>query len=203
MTGDYLAAQTWAHRLPAGLKLLALAALSIGLLPVDDWRILALALGLVGAAYATLGRQALRRLGLFRPLLPIFVIIFGLQAYTSGWDHGASAVLRLVVMVMAADLVTMTTTMTALMAAIEPVLRLGRPLGLDPRKIALAVALVLRFVPVLLANWRAREEAWRARSRRRVPLRLVGLFLVETLRLADHVADALDARGYDRASRKT
>lgn len=203
MMGGYLAEATWAHRLPAGLKLVLLAALSIGLLPVDDWRVLALALGLVGAAYAGLGRRALGRLSLFRPLLPFFAVIFGLQAYTAGWEQGASAVLRLAVMVLAADLVTMTTTMTALMAAIEPVLRLGRPLGLDPRKIALAVALVLRFVPVLLANWRAREEAWRARSRRRVPLRLVGLFLVETLRLADHVADALDARGYDRASRKT
>lgn len=202
MMGGYLAETTWAHRLPAGLKLMLLAALSIGLLPVDDWRVLALALGLVGAAYASLGRQAFRRLSLFRPLLPFLLIIFGLQAYAGGWDQGASAVLRLAVMVLAADLVTMTTPMTALMAAIEPVLRLGRPLGLNPRKIALAVALVLRFVPVLLANWRAREEAWRARSHRRVPLRLVGLFLVETLRLADHVADALDARGYDRPRRQ-
>ena len=201
MMGGYLAETTWAHRLPASLKLALLAALSIGLLPVDDWRVLALALGLVGAAYAGLGRRALGRLWLFRPLLPLLAVIFGLQAYAAGWSYGASAVLRLAVMVLAADLVTMTTTMTALMAAIEPVLRLGRPLGLDPRKIALAVALVLRFVPVLLANWRAREEAWRARSRRRVPLRLVGLFLVETLRLADHVADALDVRGYDRPSR--
>ncbi|CEJ13779.1 Energy-coupling factor transporter transmembrane protein BioN [bacterium YEK0313] len=203
MMGGYLAETTWAHGLPAALKLVLLAALSIGLLPVDDWRILALALGLIGAAYASLGRRALGRLSLFRPLLPFLAVIFGLQAYTAGWGYGASAVLRLAAMVLAADLVTMTTTMTALMAAIEPALRLGRPLGLDPRKIALAVALVLRFVPVLLANWRAREEAWRARSRRRVPLRLVGLFLVETLRLADHVADALDARGYDRAERKT
>ncbi|MBN8944014.1 MAG: energy-coupling factor transporter transmembrane protein EcfT [Rhizobiales bacterium] len=199
MMGGYLARQTWLHRQPAGLKLIALAGVSIALLPVQDWRILALGLMLVAACYLALGGQAARRLTLFRPLLPLLVIIFGLQAYSGGWDQGASAVLRLVVMVLAADLVTMTTTMTALMAAIEPLLRLLRPLGVDPRKLALAVALVLRFVPVLLANWRAREEAWRARSQRRVPLRIVALFLVETLRLADRVAESLDARGYGQS----
>lgn len=203
MMGGYFARRTWLHRLPAWLKLVLLAGISIALLPVQDWRILSLCLMLVGGVYLTLGADALRRLTLFRPLLPLLAIIFGLQAYSDGWEQGASAVLRLVVMVLTADLVTMTTTMTALMAAVEPLLRLLRLMGPDPRKLALAVALVLRFVPVLLANWRAREEAWRARSRRRVPLRIVALFLVETLRLADRVAEALDARGYGQARRQS
>ena len=65
---------------------------------------------------------------------------------------------------------------------------------------ALAVALVMRFVPVLLTRWRAREEAWKARTRRRVPLTLVAAFLADILQLADHVAEALDARGFDTAA---
>jgi biotin transport system permease protein len=72
-----------------------------------------------------------------------------------------------------------------------------RPLGVNPRKMALAVALVLRFVPVLLTRWRAREEAWKARTRRRVPVRLVAVFLADILQLADRVAESLDARGFD------
>ena len=62
---------------------------------------------------------------------------------------------------------------------------------------ALAVALVLRFVPVLLMRWRAREEAWKARTHRRVPLRLVAAFVADILQFADGVAEALDARGFD------
>jgi biotin transport system permease protein len=52
-------------------------------------------------------------------------------------------------------------------------------------------------VPVLLANWQARAEAWRARTGRRVSIRLVAPFVAETLRLADQVGEALDARGFD------
>lgn len=197
MMGGYLGRATWLHRLPAGLKLLIVAGISLALLPVQNWEILGLCLAVVAGIYAALGRDALRRLGLFKPVVPLLVIIGGLQGFSSGWEDGASVMLRLLLMMLVADLVTMTTTMSALMEAVEPLFRLLRPLGVNSRKIALSVALVLRFIPVLLANWRAREEAWRARSRRRVPLRIVLLFLVETLRLADHVAEALDARGYD------
>ena len=67
--------------------------------------------------------------------------------------------MRLLAMLLLADLVSMTTTMSALMEVLAPALRVLRPLGVNPRKMALAVALVLRFVPVLLTRWRAREEA--------------------------------------------
>ncbi|WP_066514490.1 energy-coupling factor transporter transmembrane component T family protein [Bradyrhizobium macuxiense] len=202
MMGGYLSRVTWLHRLPAGLKLFTVAGMSIALLPIQDWRILALCLAVVVGVYGALGRDAVRRLSLLKPLVPLLAIIGGLQGLSSRWDEGASVVLRLLVMVLVADLVTMTTTMSALMEAVEPLFRLLGPLGVNSRKIALSVALVLRFIPVLLANWHAREEAWRTRSRRRVPLRIVVLFLIETLRLADHVADALDARGYGRAGRQ-
>jgi biotin transport system permease protein len=202
MIGGYLSRTTWLHRLPAGLKLLMVASMSVALLPVQDWRLLALWLAVVTGLYGTLGRDAVRRLGLLKPIVPLLVIIGGLQGLSSQWKDGGSVVLRLLLMVLVADLVTMTTTMSALMDAVEPLFRLLRPLGVNSRKITLSVALVLRFIPVLLANWRAREEAWRARSRRRVPLRIVVLFLIETLRLADQVAEALDARGYGRAGRQ-
>jgi biotin transport system permease protein len=202
MMGGYLTRATWLHRLPAGLKLLMVAGMNLALLPVQDWQLLALFLAVVVGLYAALGRDAARGLGLFKPVVPLLVIIGGLQGFSSRWEDGANVVLRLLLMVLVADLVTMTTTMSALMDAVEPLFRLLRPLGFNSRRIALSVALVLRFIPVLLANWRAREEAWRARSRRRVPLRIVVLFLIETLRLADQVAEALDARGYGRAGRQ-
>ncbi|MGN6307975.1 MAG: CbiQ family ECF transporter T component [Xanthobacteraceae bacterium] len=199
MMTDGLAPKTWLHRVPAGFKLACLALFSLLLLPVDDWRILAGVLATVLAVYAGFGRAGFARLALLRPLLPLLVIVGGVQALSSSWHAGAVVSLRLLAMLLLADLVSMTTTMSALMDVLAPFFNLLRPLGVNPRKMALAVALVLRFVPVLMTRWRAREEAWKARTHRRVPVRLVAVFLADILQLADRVAESLDARGFDTA----
>ncbi|MBS7697245.1 MULTISPECIES: energy-coupling factor transporter transmembrane protein EcfT [unclassified Chelatococcus] len=196
MISAYLARPTWLHRVPAGAKLIAVAAISIAVLPIADWRLLMFGLCIVLGVYATLGREALMHVTALRPLLPILFGIGLLQMWADSWEAAAVSLLRIVLMVLAADLVTMTTTLRALMAAVEPVLRPLRLFGLDPERLSLAVALVLRFVPVLLALWQAREEAWRARSSGRRPLRLVANFVAETLVMADHVSESLDARGF-------
>lgn len=200
MLTDGLVPRTWLHHVPAGVKLVGLALLSVLLLPVGDWRILAAVLAVIALVYAGFGRVGMARLKLLRPLLPLLVVVGGVQTASGGWNAGAVVTMRLLAMLLLADLVSMTTTMSALIEVLAPVLRLLRPLGVNPRKMALAVALVLRFVPVLLARWRAREEAWKARTCRRVPPRLVAAFVADTLQLADRVAEALDARGFDRSA---
>jgi biotin transport system permease protein len=195
---SYLARPTWLHRVPAGPKLAAVAILSLLVLPIDDWRLLASGLAAVVLVYGTLGREALQRITTLRPLLPVIVAIGAIQGLAESWPAGAVSMLRLVLMVLVADLVTMTTTLRAMMGAIGPLLRPLRHVGLDPERLSLAVALVLRFVPVLLAQWQGREEAWRARTSRRMPLRLIALFVAETLVMADHVAESLDARGFSK-----
>jgi biotin transport system permease protein len=196
MMTDGLAPPTWLHRVPAGVKLAGLASFSVLLLPIDDWRILAGVLAIIIMIYLGFGRVGVARLRLLRPLLPLLVIIGGVQAASSGWNTGAVVTMRLLAMLLLADLVSMTTTMSALMDALAPILRGLRPLGVNPRKVALAVALVLRFVPVLLTRWRAREEAWKARTHRRIPPRLVAAFVADSLQLADRVAEGMGlARG--------
>jgi biotin transport system permease protein len=202
MISDGLAPTSWLHHVPAGIKLAGLALLSVLLLPVDDWRILAGALEMIIVVYAGFGRAGMARLVLLRPLLPLLVVIGVLQAVSAGWNAGIVIVMRLVVMLLLADLVSMTTTMSALMEVLAPAFRVLRPLGVNPRKMALAVALVLRFVPVLMTRWRAREEAWKARTCRRIPPRLVAAFVADSLQLADRVAEALDARGFDSSARR-
>lgn len=199
MMTPYLARRTWLHGLPAGAKLAGLAGLSLALLPVTDWRVVTLCLAGTVALYASLGREALRGLAFLRPLLPLLVVIAVLQGATDTWQAAAAAAARLVLMVLLANLVTVTTTMQELMDALAPLLSPLRRFGVSPKKLALAVALVVRFVPVLLARWQAREEAWRARTGRRASVRLIAPFLAETLRMAEQVAEALDARGFEAA----
>ncbi len=201
MISNYLAGETWLHRVPAGAKLASLAVLSVAILPVDDWRALVAALAGVVLLYASLGKEAFKRLAMIRSFAVFLAIIAVLHLLAGTWQEAVAAVARLVMMILLADLVSMTTTMQAMMAALTPVLTLLRPFGLNPRKLSLAVSLAIRFIPVLGANWQARSEAWRARTGRRPSFRLLGPFIADTFRMADHVAEALDARGIARSRR--
>jgi biotin transport system permease protein len=197
MISGYVSRQSWLHRVPAGVKLLAVAAISIAMLPVADWRILAAGIVLTVGIYASLGREVLRRLGLLRPLVPILIAIAVLQAWFDSWPVAAVSVSRILLMVMVANLITLTTTMQDMMAVLSPLFMPLRFLKVNPRAPALAIALVIRFVPVLMLAWQEREEAWRARTGRRGSLRLIPSFITETIRMTDHIAESLDARGFD------
>jgi biotin transport system permease protein len=192
----YLTQKTWLHRISAGYKLLALAVISIGFTQLADWRSLLVATLAVLTLYLLTILGHWSRLRLYAPLLPLLIGLGALQAYASGWEMAVASVTRLVAMILLADLVTATTPMLAMMDALAPVLRPLRRIGVDENQVSLAVALVIRFMPVLLNEWTQRGEAWRARTGRRPPLRLLAPFAADIIRLADHVAEALDSRGF-------
>jgi biotin transport system permease protein len=61
--------------------------------------------------------------------------------------------------------------------------------------ISLAIGLVLRFVPEIAARYEGLKEAHRARG---LPVRLsqiLGPLIISTLKDADSIAQAIDARG--------
>lgn len=194
MISSYISHQTWLHRLPAGLKLLCLALCTVMLLPLDHWFGLVAPLMLAAVLYATLGHPGLKRLLRLKSLLPIVLGIGLFQALLTSIDSALLTIFRILVMVMLADLVSITTTMQQMMRSLHPVLRPIRFLGVDTQKLSLMVALVIRFVPLLLSLWHAQSEAWRARANRSGGVRLIAPFVRETLRLADHVSEALAAR---------
>ena len=195
MISLYLARRTWAHGLPAGLKLAVLALVSLLVTPSDSLPVMAgLAAGVL-ALYVALGREALAQVALLRPVLPLLVILFALHAWSGDVRLGLVAVLRLVAMMLLANAVTMTTRMDEMMDVIEPLLRPLALVGIAPRTVALAVAMMIRFVPLLFALWEALNEAYRARTGRRGGWRLLAPFCIQTLRLSHHAAEALSARG--------
>lgn len=195
MIGAPLSKQTWLHHLPAGFKLLFIAGATVVFFWIKDPSVLLASLALVLLVYFALGREAVLRLKLFRFMLPILIIVGLFQFFASGPADALATVSRLALMVLLADLVSMTTPMMAMMDAFLPVLRPLRHVGLDPSQLALAFALVIRFVPVLLDDWLRRREAWRARGGSRGSWRLVAPWIAGLLRIADHIAEALDARG--------
>ncbi len=191
-----LPVQSWAHRLPAAGKFAGLAVAMVGLMRLASVPGQAAALALVAGLYLSLGGAAARAgLAALRPLVWVVAVLLVWHLWRGEARLGLVFALRVFVMVGLANFVTLTTPLPEIIAVIE---RLARPLawfGLSPRLPAMAVALVIRFVPVLRARHASLAEAWRARSPRRPGLRIVAPLAFSLLDDADHLADALRARG--------
>jgi biotin transport system permease protein len=184
------------HRWPAGAKLAALCGFTVLLFALASPVALAACLAAITALYLP-GGAAFLRLGarLLWPLWP-FVAIVGLWHLWSGDGPGGLAViLRLLTAVAAANLVTMTTRLSDMIAVIEGLAAPLARLGLPPRTLALAIALMIRFIPVLSDRLSQISESWRARSPRRPGWRILTPATLAALDDADHVAEALRARG--------
>ncbi len=187
--------RTVLHRWPAGVKLALLAAASLLLFRLPPAGLALAALALAGI-YLALGRD-LARAGL-RALLPLwpFVLVLAVwHAFGGTLALGGLLILRMMLAFAAANLVTLTTSLSEMIAVIERLLSPLRRLGLDPRAVALAMALVIRFAPLLLERQRGIAMAWRARSHRRPGWRTALPLTLSALDEADQVAEALRARG--------
>ncbi|MEN9411287.1 MAG: hypothetical protein RL216_3261 [Pseudomonadota bacterium] len=188
--------ETPLHRLPAGLKLALLCAATVALFRIDTPATLAAIAAALAALHLALGRaiavQALRQL---RPLWPFLALLALWHGWTGDLTQGTAIALRLITAVACANLVTMTTRLTDMLATLD---RLATPLaraGLPTRRLTLALALTIRFIPVLADRIDAIRTAWSARSARRPGWRILVPATLAALDEADHVAEALRARG--------
>jgi biotin transport system permease protein len=196
--------ETRAQGWPAGAKLLALCLASVALFAADDLRLQAGAATFVLGLYALPGavflRHGLRRLW---PLWPFVVLVLVWHIVTGAPREGAIISLRMLSAVGLANLVTMTTPLAAMMEVVGRLLRPFGWLGVNLRAIEVAVAMVIRFTPVLAQKGAALSMAWRARARGRVGWRVILPFMVLALDDAEHVAEALRARGGIEVDKKT
>lgn len=200
MNGLYHHPPTWLHGVAAGYKLAVLAALSIFIFRIaSPVLLIACVLALI-VLYMSLGCAVTKRLSFFTPLLPILVIIFVAQYFTGGFGAALMMVCRLLLMLALADLVTMSTPMQAMMDAVTPLLSPLKFAGANTEKLSFAVALTVRLVPLLLENWRGHAQAFRARTGKPANWRVLAPFIANSLRLADQMGEALDARGFGSGS---
>lgn len=188
--------ETRAHGWPAGVKLGALCLATLLLFRVEEpvWQA-AFCAGML-LLYALPGRAFMRvGLGRLRMLWPFVAMILLWHVLTRDAVAGLVIVLRMITAVGLANLVTMTTKLSDMMAVVRWLATPLRRFGVRTRSLELAVALVVRFTPVLTAKGQMLSLAWRARSRKRAGWRIVMPFTVLAIDDAEHVAEALRARG--------
>jgi biotin transport system permease protein len=200
----YVPGDTYLHRLRADLKLLGLLAYGVALFFAETLMLLGaaavvaiVAIALTGASFAMLRRQ-LAGIGM------ILAIIVLANLWLFDWRQAAVVGLRISSLVLLAFAVTLTTRSSDILDTLERCLRPLERLGIvDAQKVGLAVSLVLRFVPEVLKQFSDLREARAARGLRAGPLDLIVPLVVRTLRSADAIAEAIDARSYPPPAKPT
>lgn len=194
--GLYVPRDSALHRAPAGVKLAGLLLAGAAVFLIRDARVLLGLLAAAGGLYALAGfgwRASWRQL---RPSLGFLLLFFVLQGLFTTWEQATVTALRFAVMVLLASLVTLSTRVSALLETLERALRPLARFGVNPVKVSLACSLTLRFIPVIAQTLEEVRDAQRARGTEKSLLALAVPVVVRTLKLADDVADAIDARSF-------
>lgn len=197
LIGLYRPGTSWVHRLPAGVKLGGLVAASVATLFLGTVPRTAAALVVVTLGYAVAGIGPRIALRLLRPLLFVGVPLALFHTLVTDWRHAFCLVGTLVALVMAANLVTVTTRSTDLIDVIVRALGPLRRVGVDPERVGVLMLLGIRAVPVVIGLAQGIRDAQRARGLTSSPRAFAVPLLVGALRHADRTGDALAARGLD------
>lgn len=226
--GQYVFLESPVHSLDPRVKLIAVIALSIIILHVNFVGLLvvsALALSISLLARLSL-RSVLRTL---QPVLPFFFFLFLLYIFFTpgrplppfpigpvqisfeGLSLGILQVWKFLLLVVAASILTMTTTQSEITMGLERLLRPIKITGISSHDIAMLISLALRFMPTLLDELNSISQAQLARGADFNPRRMSGKIravsylavplAVNIFRRCDELVDAMEARGYQQGNR--
>lgn len=228
--GQYLPGNSVIHRLDPRTKLILSFAFIVVLFLVKGF----LAYALFAALVILIARAARVPLGiLLRGLKPLTFILgltvvlhffttrggvtllqLGfLRVDSAGVVQGTFLALRLILLVTATSLLTLTTSPIALTDGLERLLAPGQRIGIPAHELAMMMTIALRFIPTLIeeADKIMRAQLARGadfesggllrRARNLLPL-LVPLF-ISAFRRADELAMAMEARAYRGGTNRT
>lgn len=197
MIGLYRPGTSVLHRLPAGAKLAGLVLVGIGSTFIRTPTVTGAALVLVLLGYAVASIPLRVLLQMVRPVLFFIVPLAAFQTVVTGWARASVIVGVILVLVLLANLVTLTTRTSDLIDAVVRVSRPLRRVGVNPERVGLMLQLAIRAVPLVIELGRRVREAQHARGLAASPRAFAVPLIVNALRRADELGDALAARGLD------
>ncbi len=220
--GQFMPGDSLLHRLDPRTKVTGVLSVAVSVLVASNWQGFILVVGLTLAA-VLLSRLPVKvyTRGL-RAFWIIFAITFIVQAFFTpgeilaaigpvtitleGLVNGGKIFLRLVLLVLIATLLTLTTPPVNLASGLESMLSPLKKLGVPAHELAMMMTIALRFVPILLQEAETLLRAQRSRgaafvtggpsgwAKGLLPL-FVPLF-AGVLRRAEDLATAMEARCY-------
>lgn len=195
LLGVYQPGTTLLHRAPAGVKLVALAVISILTVVVASvWTsamVLAMAVLLLALARARVGRV----LRTMRGLLIMLALLAAYQSWQQGWEHAFTVVGALVALILLAVVLSVTTPVDVMVDAITRALEPLRRFGVNPDLVALAFSMMIRGIPTIFEIASETRQAARARGLERSPRAFLTPMVIRMVAHARATGDALHARG--------
>lgn len=192
----YVEADTPIHRANPSAKFVVLLVfiLAVTFIPSRAWHALvALAMTVVLYAVAKIPPKIAAEQAL--PVLPLLAFLGAFLWWQNGLVAAATTFFALLATVAAANLLTLTTTIEALLDALDrnlaPLARFGVPV----ETISLTIALTIRLIPLMLATANEVLEARKARGVGFSPAAFGIPLVIRSVRRARLIGEALMARG--------
>ena len=190
----YSEVPSWLHRVPVGRKLLALAVFGTGVLWLQSLPVLLGILGACGVFWWSLGAATRPVRGLLTRLCVAAALVCVLHIALQQAGVGVASFVRLVCAGLLALSVSVSTAPTDLLDWLEKFFAPLRRWGVKPERLALRIALMLRFVELFFSQWQRLDDAHRLRTGRRGGWRLLAPLTILMLLAARRVADTLQVR---------
>jgi energy-coupling factor transporter transmembrane protein EcfT len=228
--GEYRSGNSSIHGLDPRVKLLSVIALSVLIFGATPFEILLIS-GFLAAVFMGLRwtpvdiLRTLRPVAIFMGLIFIAHLLFTegrpilsltplpLRITQEGLVRGLYAIWQFAALVLAAAVLTLTTSPSDLVAGIDRLLRPLSRIGIPSQDLSVMIATALRFMPMLLEEYDRIRTAQSARgadlatgslsSRMRAGSTLIVPLIFSAFRRADELAEAMEARGYRRGTRTT
>ena len=185
---------TWLHGVPAGVKLAFLALLGTGVFVTHALSVLLASTACCVLMFASLGRATLRAKPLLMGLVWASVLIGLFHLYMQQPMVGAVSVLRLLCTALMGVALTLTTRYTDLLGVLEWLLAPLRLVGVQPERLSMHVALMLRFTEHFFVVWRRLDDAHRLRTGKAGGFKILAPLTLHMLIAARRVADTLHVR---------
>ena len=193
--GTYQPAGSRLEALSVGWKYVLLLALTVPAIAVGRWWF-SLASIVVTIVILVAARVGVRRAaGLSVGMVVVCALVVAVQALAGHVVTGVVVLENLVLALYATRVLTLTTPIPELVDGIAIACRPLRFFRVDPERIALAVAVMVRSLPHLLGAFDEVREAATARGIRRNPVAYVAPVVVRAVAYAHATGDALAARG--------
>ena len=203
MLSLYISQPTWLHRLPPSLKLMGLATASVALLPAQNLAVLIAVTLAACFGFVSLGLPGYRRLidvlksaGLLAAFIGFFQFLVVVKEVGSlqALFTATTSSLRLLSLVLLADLISVTTPLSKMLNVIRGLLRPLKPLGVKSDRLSLVVGMMMRSASLLRQRFQTTWDAYRARSGKTAGIGIVAPVVRQAVRTNLLLAEALQSR---------
>ena len=185
---------TWLHRVPAAVKLILFAVLGSLQLLMDGPVALSASALACGLLFVSLGRAIYVARKLVASVVLAGLLIVAFHTYLQQPLVGMVSAMRLVSASLLGIALTLTTRSRDLLTVFEQLLSPLQRVGFRTERLALQLAMMLRFTEHFFVVWKRLDDAHRIRTGKAGGFRILAPLTIKMLMSAQKAADTLELR---------